>query len=321
MNVILTLYIGSTLESLAWQRQNAPPRSSIKNEAPPLPAGKDFHVFFSCHDDIPDSNWMKAVMRELEQRGYKCCSFPKDYDIGKSLSDNLRHVLHKSMRVVSVLTSAYIREEWVQMEMEIISYGLLDKLVFIPVLVEPCDIPPFLKYFRYVSALYSRETWWETFMQSVKGDVPNMTSKKKYHVFLAHAPSDTKMVTDIVNHLETPQQSLACFYPARDFKQGFSMRENIELALKRSLTIVLIVSKSFLANEWKKYYEGRLRNKHIVPVIVSECNLPIALDDVICIDARSLSGNWMAVLSQAIKQQGKRCEIAHVSSLVCTTVK
>ncbi|KAK3093003.1 hypothetical protein FSP39_009892 [Pinctada imbricata] len=299
------LVCSTSLESLAWQRQHAPKRETVKHDAPPLPIGKDFHVFFSCHSNAADSNWVKVVTRELEQKGYKCCTFHKDYDVGKSFSDNLKMVLEKSMRVVCVLSSAYIKEEWSQLEMEIISNGEMNKIVFIPVLIEPCDIPPFLKYYKYINALNSKESWWNNFLYEVRRDVPTMKSKKKYHVFFAHARADTKWVADVVSHLETPQEGLACCYPGRDFRTGISMKD-IENAMKRSLTTVLVLSPSFLSFEWKKYYEGRLRSNRTLPVIVSDsvANLPISLDDMICIDARC-SGDWLSVLSQAIKQHGE----------------
>jgi hypothetical protein len=42
--------------------------------------------------------------------------------------------------------------DWAKMEMEITSRGNANDLVFIPVLIEPCNIPPFLKDCMFINA-------------------------------------------------------------------------------------------------------------------------------------------------------------------------
>lgn len=302
-----------TMESLERQRAMAMPRCDTPSDAPPLPVGKDYHAFFSFHGENPDYNWVKAVTRELECRGFKCCVFPRDLDAGKSLSNNIKSVLRKCLRIVTVLSSAYIKNEWSQLEMEIISLGKLEELVFIPVLIEPCDIPPFLKYYRYINATTAKETWWNAFNEQMLGNVPPLPPRKKHHVFFAHTSSDTKWVNDIVKRLENPVNSIVCCFSARDFKPGASMQESVDSAIKRSLRVVLVISKNFLANEWKKYFEKRFKQFKTIPIIISDCNLPIVLDDIVCIDARNSGTDWFKVLLRAIKEEGK---ILYLSSPV-----
>nr|XP_022333804.1 uncharacterized protein LOC111130845 isoform X3 [Crassostrea virginica] len=292
-----------TMESLERQRAMATPRCNTPSDAPPLPVGKDYHAFFSFHGDNPDYNWVKAVTRELECRGFKCCVFPRDLDAGRSLSANIKSILTKCLRIVTVLSSAYIQNEWPQLEMEIISLGKTEELVFIPVLIEPCDIPPFLKYYRYTNATTAKETWWGAFYEQVRGNAPPLPPRKRYHAFFAHSPVDTKWVNNIVERLENPVNNIVCCSPARDFKPGGSMQESIDSAIKRSLRVVLVISKHFLTNEWKRYFEKRFKQLKVIPVLLSDCSLPIALDDIVCIDARNSDNDWFKVLLRAIKEE------------------
>ncbi|XP_061192184.1 uncharacterized protein LOC133200392 [Saccostrea echinata] len=292
-----------TMESLERQRAMAMPRCNTPSEAPPLPVGKEYHAYFSFHGENPDYNWVKAVTRELESRGFKCCVFPRDLDAGRSLSYNIKHILTKCLRIVTVLSSAYIKNEWSQLEMEIISLGKLDELVFIPVLIEPCDIPPFLKYYRYVNATTAKETWWNMFYEQVRGNAPRLPPRKKFHAYFAHTSSDTQWVTNIVERLESPHNNIICCYPARDFKPGTSINESIDTAIKKSVKVVLVLSKNFLLNEWKRYYEKKFKHLKAIPIIISDCGLPIALDDIVCIDARNTETDWYKVLLRAINEE------------------
>lgn len=293
------------MESLERHRAMAMPRCHTPSEAPPLPVGKEYHAFFSFHGENPDHNWVKAVTRELESRGFKCCVFPRDLDAGRSLSFNIKSILTKCLRIVTVLSSSYIKNEWSQLEMEIISLGKLEELVFIPVLIEPCDIPPFLKYYKYINATTTRGAWWMNFYEEIIGNAPQLPPRKKFHVFFAHTSTDNKWVNRIAERLENPNNNIVCCYPARDFKPGTSINESIDSAIKRSLRVVLVISKNFLLNEWKRYYEKKFKQLKIIPIIISDCELPVALDDIVCIDARNTDTDWYNVLLRAICEEGK----------------
>jgi hypothetical protein len=100
-------------------------------EAPSLPEDKEYHVFFSYEHANHDRNWVKAVVRELENKGFKCCVYEKDRNQSKSFSTNIQYFIGKSMRIVLVLSSAYIKGDWEKMEMEITSRGTVCLLVHV----------------------------------------------------------------------------------------------------------------------------------------------------------------------------------------------
>lgn len=92
------------------------------------------------------------------------------------------------------------------------------------------------------------------------------------------------------------------------------MQESVDSAIKRSLRVVLVISKNFLANEWKKYFEKRFKQFKTIPIIISDCNLPIVLDDIVCIDARNSGTDWFKVLLRAIKEEDLNADDDTVTS-------
>lgn len=270
------------------------------NEAPSLPEGKEYHVFFSYQHANHDRNWVKAVVRELENKGFKCCVYEKDRNQSKSFSANIQYFIDKSMRIVTVLSSAYINGDWAKMEIEILSRGNVNELVFIPVLIEPCNIPPFLKDCMFINATCKQDKWWDQFLELIRGACPSLPPKKKFHAFFAHAQSDSPWVVDVVKMLESPKVGIVCSYPSRNFKHGQPKRDSIDSALRRSTKIVLVISENFVTHEWQKYYENKLRNKDIIPVITEDCYIPTALDECEKIDARSDEFHWLPSLLAAI---------------------
>lgn len=274
------------------------------NEAPLLPEDKEYHAFFSYQHANHDRNWVKAVIRELENRGFRCCVYEKDRNQSKSYSSNIQHFIAKSMRIVTVLSNAYIEGEWPKLEMEVLSGGHASELVFVPVLIEPCAIPPFLKDFVYVNGTSKQVQWWEHFLELLRGTCPQLPPKKKFHAFFAHGAKDKQLVIDVVKMLESPKVGIVCTYPSRTYKNGQSKRDCIDSAIRRSAKVVLIVSEQFVNMEWKKYYESRIANKDIIPVIIEDTFIPPSLDGCDSIDARSDENHWLPSLLAAITDSG-----------------
>ncbi|VDI47940.1 Hypothetical predicted protein [Mytilus galloprovincialis] len=270
------------------------------NEAPSLPEDKEYHVFFSYEYANRDRNWVKAVVRELENKGFKCCVYEKDKNQSQSFSSNIQHFIDKSMRIVIVLSNTYINGDWAKMELEILSRGNVNDLVFIPVLIEPCNIPPFLKDCMFINATCKQVKWWDQFLELIRGACPQLPPKKKYHAFFAHTSRNKPWVADVVKMLESPKVGIVCCYPARNFKKGQSKRESIEHALRRSEKVVVVISDDFVNQEWRLYYENKVRSKDIIPVIVEDSYIPPALDECEAIDARSDEFHWLPNLFSAI---------------------
>jgi hypothetical protein len=58
----------------------------------------------------------------------------------------------------------------------------------------------------------------------------------------------------------------------------------------------VVISERFVNQEWRKYYENKVRNKDIIPVIIEDSYIPVSLDECETIDARSDEFHWLPSL-------------------------
>jgi hypothetical protein len=70
--------------------------------------------------------------------------------------------------------------------------------------------------------------------------------------------------------------------------------------------------------EWRKYYENKVRNKDIIPVIIEDSYIPVCLDECETIDARS--DETVCLLVHVQKKHGisfweEAMDMHHVSTL------
>lgn len=277
------------------------PRELRFCEAPALPKGKEFHLYFSYHCSSPERDKMKAIVRELEFKGFRCYVFERDFDATKSIAANIRYAIESCLKIVIVLSPAYIKNEWNHFEMEVLTYPGYDRLFCIPVLIEPCDIPPFLKYSKYINAIGAKEKWWDEFLYSISGEVIKLPRRKRFHVFIAHAPSDSSMAKQIADDLESPHIGLVCCYPSRDFKADDPYSKSLEHATKRSVKMIILFSEEFVNHYWKKFYEGKIRIRHQIPVLLQDVKLPPVYQNVVAVDAKKDRKEWFPLLLRTMK--------------------
>lgn len=123
-----------------------------------LPPGKKYHLFISCStEDITEVN---KICKELESRFFfKCMQHDRDFVIGKPLDDNIQSEMAKSVKVLILMSPAYITSRWCMSEADEavrLSYSEREKLKIIPVLLRPPDeglkLPPFLNRYRYIDS-------------------------------------------------------------------------------------------------------------------------------------------------------------------------
>ncbi|KAJ8319551.1 hypothetical protein KUTeg_002899 [Tegillarca granosa] len=281
------------------------PRELRFCDAPALPKGKDFHLYFTYHCSSPEREKMKAIVRELEFKGFRCYVFERDFNATKSIAANIRYAIERCLKIVILLSSAYIKNEWNHFEMEVLTYPKNDKLFCIPVLMEPCDIPPFLKYSKFINATGAKETWWDKFLYLISGEVIKLPRRKRFHVFIAHAPSDSSMAEQIADDLESPHIGLVCCYPSRDFKTNDPFSKSLEYAMKRSVKMIILFSEEFVNHYWKKFYEGKIRIRHQISVLLDDARVPTAYHNIVTIDARKDKNEWFSLLLGAVKGDSK----------------
>lgn len=129
-----------------------PAASHIKS----LPPGKDYHLFVSySSEDRIEAN---TIRQHLEERFYlKCLYYERDFQIGRSIDENITEGLQKSAKALLLLSPFYIQSHWCVTEAREVcklSFTDMENHNVIPVLLRPInkDLPPFLNSYVYIDA-------------------------------------------------------------------------------------------------------------------------------------------------------------------------
>ena len=123
-----------------------------------LSPGKKYHLFVShAKEDVEKE--AREICKELENRfDFKCMQFDRDFIIGKRLDENIASEMAKSVKVLILLSPAFLKSRWCMSEADEavrLSYCAGEKLKIIPVLLQPLEdeeLPHSLKKYRYIDA-------------------------------------------------------------------------------------------------------------------------------------------------------------------------
>ena len=120
--------------------------------------GKKYHMFVS-HAKEDAEEKANEICKELENRfGFQCMQFERDFVPGKSLAENIAAEMAKSVKVLILLSPAFLKSRWCMSEADEavrLSYCDGEKLKIIPVLLQPLEdreLPHSLKKYRYIDA-------------------------------------------------------------------------------------------------------------------------------------------------------------------------
>lgn len=131
-------------------------------------------VFFVYKTISPDKDWVKKVVEKLEKEGRKCFYHERDFLPGLTIIENIVRFLQRSSKVIVVLTPAFLQSQWVEFETQLAKQINIEnptQLHVIPVLLEDCEIPQFLKTTTYLDVQSkTEEKWWELLQESLKID-------------------------------------------------------------------------------------------------------------------------------------------------------
>ncbi|XP_052090113.1 uncharacterized protein LOC127726700 isoform X1 [Mytilus californianus] len=161
---------GSTASSgITCYQQRPPPLP----ERPPLPEGKDYHVFFSYRNTEEDRKWTRNVIMELESRGFKCCDHELDFLPGKEIIQNIKEYIKRSVKTVLVFSKEYNESLYCKIEVHYSLHMSLSehKHILIPVKREDCEIPEDLEFFTWIDAREDIHLWFPQFLAAIKAPV------------------------------------------------------------------------------------------------------------------------------------------------------
>ncbi|XP_077990194.1 uncharacterized protein LOC144444588 [Glandiceps talaboti] len=114
---------------------------------------EDVGVFFSyCSKD---RDWVENMVGELERNhGISCLFDVRDFRGGPPAVDNIIDSIHRSRKVVLVISSAFLGSPWCAYETQLALYDHLnrERKGVIPILIEECIVPDSISYLTYLDA-------------------------------------------------------------------------------------------------------------------------------------------------------------------------
>jgi TIR domain/Effector-associated domain 7/CHAT domain len=121
---------------------------------------KEFHydAFISySHKDIEWVNNM--LLPRLEQAGMRICIDYRDFEIGAISAYNMRNAVDHSRKTLLILTPNWLDSEWTQFELLMLQTQdpINLKRRLLPLMVQPCTLPPNLNIFTYLDLTKTAE--------------------------------------------------------------------------------------------------------------------------------------------------------------------
>jgi TIR domain len=115
--------------------------------------------------------------------------------------------------------------------------------------------------------------------------------KYGYHVFLSHNGAQTEWTRQLASRLRAA--GLSVFFDEDSISLGEDLLSAIEFGLRTSRHVLLILSPEALASNWVALeYSVSLcndpaaRNRCLIPILRSECDIPLLLRRLKYLDAR-----------------------------------
>lgn len=92
----------------------------------PVPAKEfeyDFHIIYSGRKE---TEWVeKNLLQTLEKdHGLKCCVGWRDFVVGRSFTDNVRHFIFNSRKNIAVVSNGFLKSHYCRFELELVLSAL-----------------------------------------------------------------------------------------------------------------------------------------------------------------------------------------------------
>ena len=155
----------------------------IKDEVKVRALGElKFDVFISHARE--DRSWVVDILNKLEspEHGFKCCFADRDFELGRSVFDNITRSIQASAKTVLVLSPEFIDSDWCEFEIRMTLEADLSarKRILIPVMLRPCRVPDFIGRLTYIEV--ENEHFWERFISALYSrDIESDTTQAGNH--------------------------------------------------------------------------------------------------------------------------------------------
>jgi hypothetical protein len=128
------------------------------------PAEPRYHGLFLSHTSA-DKAFVRRVRDDLAEYGVPVWLDEAEIQIGDSLSDKIAEGMKKSRFIAVFLSPRSVEAPWVRKELEMAMNAEIkrDEVIVLPLVIEPCDLPPFL-----AGKLYGDFTREETYREMLE---------------------------------------------------------------------------------------------------------------------------------------------------------
>jgi hypothetical protein len=102
-----------------------------------------------------DEQWAKWLGERLAKHGFGIWTDTTSIPTGESFIAELNRTIQKSDVVLALLSPSYFQSTWCQQETAV---AAASKVPIIPVLVEPCEVQGFLRYYNWADLTSDRDS-------------------------------------------------------------------------------------------------------------------------------------------------------------------
>jgi hypothetical protein len=112
-----------------------------------------------------DKQWAEWLGERLVKHGFRIWTDATSVPIGESFIAELNRTIEKSDVVSALLSPNYFQSTWCQQET---AAAAASKVPIIPVLVEPCEVQGFLRYYNWADLTSDQDSGVRAVIQAVE---------------------------------------------------------------------------------------------------------------------------------------------------------
>ena len=142
------------------------------------------------------------------------------------------------------------------------------------------------------------------------GIAPTLIGEETSHAFFCYCTEDEEWACNVMRKLESSAYGFKCDNHDHSLEPNRARMDKIVNALCTAKKIVLVLSQDFISSQWCTYENLKSLKTHftntkkVIPVLLTDLDLPEFLQDVPCINA--ISRNFWQKFIAAL-QLGKFC--------------
>ncbi|CAC5425764.1 unnamed protein product [Mytilus coruscus] len=132
-----------------------------------LPTGKDYHMFiaYTC----VDSSFALRLDELLQNKGFKCCIYERDFIPGMAVVENIIKCVQRSVKFVFLLSKNSRDNTYVRVEFNIAEQIHMQENGYKPIILklDKCDLPDYVKHYSYLQTDGPTDKWFGLLLRAI----------------------------------------------------------------------------------------------------------------------------------------------------------